>query len=118
MTNKPSVRVEFAPEFLKVLKRLRKKYPHITDDLKGLIDRLEQGETPGDQIQGAGYTVYKARVRNRDTRKGKSGGYRVIYYIRTANMVIIITMYAKTERADISVEQIKHIIEEYEPPED
>lgn len=118
MTSKSPVRVEFAPEVLKVLKRLRKKYPNIAADLKDLTDRLEQGETPGDHIHGVGYTVYKARVRNRDAQKGKSGGYRVVYYVRTANSVIIITMYSKTERADISAEELKQIIKEYEPPED
>jgi len=117
MTSKSPVRVDFAPEVLRVLKRLRKKYPNVAADLKDLTDRLEQGETPGDQIQGVGYTVYKARVRNQDTQKGKSGGYRVIYYVRTANSVIVITMYAKSERADVSTGRIKQIIEEYEQPE-
>lgn len=82
MTNRRQVSISFTPPFRKAFKQLAKKYPHISDDLKSLTDQLEQGETPGDQIPGAGYTVYKARVQNTDTRHGTCGGYRVLYYIQ------------------------------------
>lgn len=72
----------------------------------------------GDQIQGVGYTAYKARVKNSDACRGKSGGYRVIYYIRTADRLILLTIYAKTKQTDISVEEIRRIIDEVENSED
>jgi mRNA-degrading endonuclease RelE of RelBE toxin-antitoxin system len=78
MTSEQPVEVMFAPAFQKDIKRLRKKYPHIQDDLQPLIDQLIAGETHGDQIQSTGYTVYKVRLPNRDAQRGKSGGYRVI----------------------------------------
>lgn len=73
------MKVSFAVAFQKAIKRLRKKYPRIRDDVQPLINQLSLGETPGDQIQATGYTVYKVRLSNRDTKRGKSGGYRVIY---------------------------------------
>jgi mRNA-degrading endonuclease RelE of RelBE toxin-antitoxin system len=113
MRNKPPVHVEFASPFAKAIKRLIKKYRHIGDDILPLIEQLRFGETPGEQIQNVGYPVYKVRIRSRDISKGKSGGYRVIYYVRTADWVVLLTMYPKAERTDIGSEEIRKIIELY-----
>jgi mRNA-degrading endonuclease RelE of RelBE toxin-antitoxin system len=109
--NNPPVLVEPTEYFEKVFKRLRKKYPHIGSDLKILTDQLEVGETPGDQIPNVKYPVYKVRLRNIDTQKGKSGGYRLIYYVRIKEHIILLTIYTKTEQTDISPEAIRHLIE-------
>lgn len=114
VTSEPSVRVEIALPVVKKLKRLLKKYPHAYDDLQGLIQQLERGETPGDQVKGVKYTVYKVRLRNSDVAKGKSGGYRVIYYIRTSDHFIVITLYSKSEQVDIDPDEIRRLIEETE----
>lgn len=114
MTTEPPIRVEIAEPFVKKLKRLRKKYSHAYEDVRDLIRQLERGETPGDQVQQTGYTVYKARVRNSDVAKGKSGGYRVIYYVRTSARVTLIMIYSKTEQTDIAPETIKRLIDELE----
>jgi len=78
------------------------------------MHHLEEGETPGDHIPGVGYTVYKVRVKSSDLSKGKSGGYRVIYYVRLPTNVILITIYIKNERVDITPEEIRRLIDEYE----
>ena len=80
MKNELPVRIGFAPPFLKAFKHLQKKYRNVRNDLQTLTDVLQQGETPGDQIPGTHYTVFKVRIKNSDVAKGKSGGYRVIYY--------------------------------------
>jgi len=69
---------------------------------------------PGDQIPGIGYTVFKLRVRNSDTQKGKSGGYRLIYYVKTATGIILLTVYTKSEQVDIAADDIQSIIADYE----
>jgi len=46
--------------------------------------------------------------------KGKSGGYRVIYYLRTVTLVTLIMIYSKTEQTDIDPETIRRLIEELE----
>ncbi len=103
--------VSFTNEFRRNVRRLGRKYRNIRADLISLITELEAGLTPGDQIRGIGHTVYKVRVRNTDTRSGKSGGYRVIYYLPTDDETILITMYSKTEQGDISAEQVRRIID-------
>jgi mRNA-degrading endonuclease RelE of RelBE toxin-antitoxin system len=108
MTTKP--RVTFAPAFQKNIKRLRKKYPHIQQDFAPLIDQLMAGGTPGERVQSTGYVVYKVRLPNRDTQRGKSGGYRVIYYLRTAELIVLLMIYAKSERADVSADEIQGLI--------
>ena len=101
MKNEPLVRVELARFFVKALKYLRKKCPHIVEDVQPLIARLESGETPGDQMQGTKYTVYKARLKSSDQAKGKRGGFRAIYYIKAHDVVFLVTIYAKSEQADM-----------------
>jgi mRNA-degrading endonuclease RelE of RelBE toxin-antitoxin system len=118
MTNKPQIQVELAQEFVRRLKQLIKKYRHALDDVQGLIKQLENGEVLGDQIQGTGYPVYKVRLRSSDLSRGKSGGYRVIYYLKTPENIILITLYIKTEQADISGAEIRRLIDEFEPPPD
>jgi mRNA-degrading endonuclease RelE of RelBE toxin-antitoxin system len=118
MTNEPVIRIEFTPYFEKEVKQLRKKYPRVAADLKSLTDRLGNGETPGNQVQGVGYSAYKVRLRNSDVTRGKSGGYRVIYYIRTRSRIVLLTIYSKSEQVDISSDEIKRLIDEYRVDED
>jgi mRNA-degrading endonuclease RelE of RelBE toxin-antitoxin system len=112
MTNNPPVQIESTPRFKKVLRKLRRKYSNVIADLTLLLDVLAQGETPGDQVTNVGYTAYKARLPNRDAQRGKSGGYRVIYYIKTAQRVILIDIYSKSDQVDISPDEIRRLIEE------
>jgi mRNA-degrading endonuclease RelE of RelBE toxin-antitoxin system len=87
MTSRLPVRVLLAPPFVGKVNRLHKKYRHVWSDVQPLIDQLKRGETPGDQVQGVTYPADKVRVRNSDLQRGKSGGYRIIYYIRTTDLV-------------------------------
>jgi mRNA-degrading endonuclease RelE of RelBE toxin-antitoxin system len=108
------VEVKFTPEFKRNLRALSKKYRHIRYDIEPLIIDIQNGQLPGNQVMGTGYTIFKVRVPNRDIRKGKSGGYRLIYYLQTKTDIILITIYSKTEQADISASQIRRIVGEFE----
>ncbi|MCC6805370.1 MAG: type II toxin-antitoxin system RelE/ParE family toxin [Anaerolineae bacterium] len=112
--NDPSIEIEYSDRFKKDVKRLVKKYRHLRADISTFVEQLMRGELPGDQIQGVGYPVYKVRIRSSDLTKGKSGGFRVIYYLKTEKRLILLTTYAKSEREDISQQMVKQIIEEYE----
>jgi mRNA-degrading endonuclease YafQ of YafQ-DinJ toxin-antitoxin module len=48
MTNQPLIKVEASPIFLKNLRKLRKKYQRIQEDMQQVIQQLEQGELLGD----------------------------------------------------------------------
>jgi mRNA-degrading endonuclease RelE of RelBE toxin-antitoxin system len=108
----PTINVIFAQSFLNDLKHLKKKYRHVVDDVDELVNRLQQGETPGDPIPNVGYSAYKVRLKSTDLTKGKSGGFRVIYYLQTSTDRILLTIYVKTERTDISPAEIAEIIRE------
>ena len=112
-SNKPSVEVFFTPEFKRNVRALAKKYHHIQSDVQPIIDQIQRGELAGSKVQGTGYTIFKVRIRNSDFSRGKSGGYRVIYYLITATAVILVTIYSKTEQSDISPAKIRKILAEF-----
>ncbi len=110
MTDKVTVIV--LPRFEHDTEKLHKRYKNLYEDLKPLIKNLQAGETPGDRIQGVGHIVYKVRLPNTSAKRGKSGGFRVIYYIRTITTTYLLTIYSKTDQADIPADRIRRIIEE------
>ena|SRR5215510_2030329 len=118
MPNEPiltlPIEIRFTPEFKRNIRQLAKKYRRIKTDVQPLLDELGQGQTPGDQIPGVQYEVFKVRVRNSDSGKGKSGGYRVIYQRTAAGAIVLITIYSKTEQGDIAPADIRQIILDHE----
>lgn len=114
MSNQPIVQVEAARTFTRDLRTLAKKYRSIYQDVQPIIEELQNGTIVGDQIPNIGYTVFKVRIRNTDIQKGKSGGYRLIYYLQTTTGIILLTIYPKSEQADIDADEIRAIIEQEE----
>ena len=68
----------------------------------------------GDKISGSSYQVFKVRLKNSNIQKGKSAGYRVIYYLKTSTKIILITIYSKSDLADIKKQVIEQIISDFE----
>ncbi len=112
--NSSTYAVFFTGEFKRNLRQLAKKYRRIQADIQPLLTALEAGKMPGDQIPGLDVAIYKVRARNSDSAKGKSGGYRIIYQKTAELTIILITIYSKTEQADISLGEIRAIIAAYE----
>ena len=109
--------VSIPDPFQKDLKRLARKYPKVLDIVETLINTLESDQRPGDKIPRVGYDVYKVRLRSPSARRGKRGGFRVIYYVQLADRVVLLTIYAKTEQTDISPEEIGQVLQEILPPD-
>lgn len=107
------IRVIYAEEFYRAAYQLKKRYPHILNDIDTVSDQLEAGEVSGDRVQGLPYRVFKVRVKNTDARRGKSGGYRIIYYLETDEQIIMLTIYSKTDKSDTPIVVIRQIIENY-----
>ncbi len=105
-----SVKVYFADEFKHNLRALSKKYRHIRSDVQPIVEQLQAGELPGNRIPGINDIVFKVRVKNTDLKKGKSAGYRLIYYVQMPTAIFLMSIYAKSEQVDISAEQILQII--------
>jgi len=110
----PEIQIDLTPEFQQSLKKLAKRYPSIRKDLQVAIGELQNGNFVGDQIPGVGnFTVQKVRVRNRDIQKGKSAGYRLIYQIESPAQLLLLLLYSKSDRADISHSEIRSILAEF-----
>lgn len=108
-----SIGIEFTPEFKRNIRQLIKKYRSIKNDVQKLIDILESGQIIGDKIKRTDFNVYKVRVKNSDIQKGKSAGYRLIYYLVDRDKIILVTIYSKNEQSDISQNQINLILNEF-----
>lgn len=113
--NSSNIEVQFTPEFKRNLRVLSKKYRNIRSDVQPVLEQIKKGDFIGDQIPQTGdHTIFKVRVRNRDIRKGKSAGYRLIYYLKTETNVTLITIYSKTEQSNVTPDQIQRILKNHE----
>lgn len=115
MQNNPKiVQVEVTPEFKRSLRALAKRYRNIRSDIQPIIDALQAGDVVGNQIPGMDYSVFKVRIKNSNNQKGKSGGYRFIYYLKTDTQIFLITVYSKSDQGDVLAETIHRIIANFE----
>lgn len=105
-------RVNIPPDFKQQIKHLKRKYPSVTAEVRVLVHQLQRGDRPGDLAPDVGYTgVYKERLRNRSARRGKQGGFRLIYYEQYAALVFLLLIYSKTEVDNIPAHEIREVLE-------
>ena len=107
------ISIDYTSEFKRNLRALAKKYRHIRSDIQPLINQLQTGTLIGNQVKGSTYTLFKSRARNSDIKKGKSSGYRVIYWQKTSHHLILVTIYSKLDQSDISPQHIHRIIKHF-----
>ena len=115
MTIEPQpIQIELTPRFQRDLRTLGKRYRNIRKDIQPVIEQLQAGELPGDRIPGMEYEIFKVRIKNSDIQKGKSAGYRAIYYLKTSDSIVLVTIYSKSDLSDIAVETVRGILAQYE----
>lgn len=114
MSNNSPIQIALTPRFQRDLRDLAKRYRSIRLDLQSLIEQLQSGQTPGDRVTGIKYQIFKVRLKNSNIQKGKSGGYRVIYYLKTETEIILATIYSKSDLSDVSNQVIEEAIAQYE----
>jgi len=78
--------------FERKLKRLAKKYKSLSSDLSAVIDELAENPTLGTPI---GKNCYKIRVAIASKGKGKSGGARMITFVRIVKNTRIFNGYLR-----------------------
>jgi mRNA-degrading endonuclease RelE of RelBE toxin-antitoxin system len=69
-----------------------------------LLDFLELHPDKGDLIAGTS-GVRKLRWKSGKNDKGKSGGVRVLYHYSKGILVLLITIYSKSEKENISQQE-------------
>ncbi len=105
-------RVNIPPDFNPQVRHLRRKYPSVTAEARQLVYQLQDGQRPGDAVPDVGYAgVYKERLRNRSARRGKQGGFRLIYYEQYTELVFLLLIYSKTEVDNIPAHEIREVLE-------
>jgi len=102
--------ISYTEIFKKNVRKLYKRYRSLQKDLDPVLAELQKGISLGDRITGLDEAVYKVRIKNSDNHKGKSGGYRVIYYLKKADEIRMMAMYAKSDQANISAASLQRIL--------
>jgi mRNA-degrading endonuclease RelE of RelBE toxin-antitoxin system len=96
------------PIFDKQVKRLSKKYPSIRKDLVVFTNELLQNPKQGSSL---GKNLYKVRMAIASKGKGKSGGARVVTYVKVVNNKIYLAfIYDKNELDSLNQKQLDEII--------
>ena len=107
------LKIQFTDVFKRQVRDLAKRYRRIKFDIQPVLDQLQSGDLVGDQLQNTGYPVFKVRIKNSDIQKGKSGDYRLIYYVETSEKILCVLIYSKSDEDNVTSLEIKKIIQEF-----
>jgi hypothetical protein len=96
------------PNFKKEFKHLAKKYSSLKVELEELISDLENNPKEGISL---GNNCYKIRLRIASKRKGKSGGARVITFVKVIDeSVFLVSIFDKSEKENITNVEITEML--------
>lgn len=96
--------------FVKDVKKLKKRYKNILEDIQEFKASLEENPMLGESL---GHSIYKVRVKNSNKNQGKSGGYRVITcFIDENKTVYLVKMYDKSDIESIKTDVLVAIVDE------
>ncbi|MEY4875281.1 MAG: hypothetical protein RL708_430 [Bacteroidota bacterium] len=100
-------KVATIPLFDKQAKRLSKKYPSLKKELADLFESLT---TKPEQGKSLGSNFYKIRIAISSKGKGKSGGTRVISYVKIIETTVYLTsIYDKSDKSSIDDNELENI---------
>lgn len=99
--------VEQTVFFSKLIKQLRKKYPKVKADVDTFIESISSTADLGIPL---GKNLYKARLKNSSAQKGKSGGFRLITYLKLENKTLtLVYIYSKSELGNLAEDELDKI---------
>lgn len=102
------------PLFDKKFKHYKKKNSLLNKDYSKLLDLLEENPLPVTAIPLKD-KVYKIRMANSSSNKGKSGGYRVYYFYKDSeDTLVLFYMHSKGDEANINIASLDKLIVECE----
>ena len=105
-----SYKVQSLSTFDRQAKRLTKKYPSLKSDLRSLFDSLQEEPTQGAAL---GKGCYKVRMAISSKKQGKSGGARVITFVKvTQEVVYLLALYDKSEKEDLAPGELDTYLEQ------
>lgn len=103
--------------FKRDAKKLAKKYRSLSQDIRALIDELQNDPYLGNRLTP---NVYKVRIAIKSKGRGKSGGGRVIYYVNLTLEendnsdvnIYFLTIYDKSSMENIPTHIIDSLIKD------
>ncbi len=107
------IEIRLTIDFQSQFKFLKKRYRKIKSDIQSTLDDLASGKTPGDQFSGIDAIVMKVRIKNSDIQKGKSAGYRLIYWIASPELIVMLDIYSKSDQENITLNEVRQIIKNF-----
>ncbi len=99
--------IEYSDTFLKETKQLSKKFKLLKADLKQAVDEIKSKNDLGVHL---GFNIFKKRVKNSSIPTGKSGGFRIIIYKQVEDKIILISIYSKTQKENLSDDELSDIV--------
>lgn len=96
------------PNFERELKKIAKKYPSLKADLLQLQKSLLENPIQGNEVFK---NCYKVRFSIKSKGRGKSGGGRLITYVKIqGEKIYLLSIYDKSEKATIADEMIQYLL--------
>lgn len=106
-----SYKIELTNNFKKEAKKLIKKYASLRTEIAELGKELAENPTTGTPL---GNDVYKIRLAIASKNKGKSGGARVVTFVKIIDeTVFLLSIYNKGEKDTISDNEIEELLKGY-----
>ena len=97
--------------FKKKAKPLIIKYVLLKEELAELFIELEQNPTLGTAL---GNDIYKIRLAIASKNKGKSGGARILTFVKIVDAVVLVfSIYNKGDRDSISDNEIQELLKAF-----
>ena len=96
--------------FRSLLRKLSRRFPSVFDELDRLESQLLHGERPGTRYRRMGGRVYRVRLPNRSARRGKSGGFRVAYYLETETTIFLLAICDRKDCAELNESTLRWIM--------
>ena len=106
-----SYKIELTDNFKKEAKKLIKKYASLHKEIEEMGEELTENPTLGIPL---GNDVYKIRLSVASKNKGKSGGARIITFVKIIKeTVFLLSIFNKGEKDSISDSEIKALLKGY-----
>lgn len=103
--------IELTDNFKKEAKKLIKKYASLRAEIVTLGEQLAENPTIGTSL---GNDVYKIRLSISSKNKGKSGGARIISFVKVIDKTVyLLSIYNKGERNTISDDEIQDLLKDF-----
>jgi len=106
-----SYKIELTDNFKKEAKKLIKKYASLRAEIAELGKELAENPTMGTPL---GNDVYKIRLSVTSKNKGKSGGARIISFVKIIDEIVyLLSIYNKGDKDSISDKEIESLLKDY-----